>query len=563
MRKAFDRVWREALWVKLHALGVQGRVFRVLRAWYSRVFAAVRVGSKCSSLFPLKWGVKQGCVLSPLLFSVFINDILDDMKNENLGALVPEVSRPNPFRDSRLAGLLWADDLVVLADDMDMLKRMLGHLTAWCSRWKMECNAKKCAILYFHKRDENDAAEEARRRADLYGDRQSAPQIQGEVVEVRKHYRYLGILFSDSLTFEKERESRCQVTRKALYAKERFLRSPAIPVTVRLHVLKTCVFPVALYGSELWVEGVRRGCEKLSSLIAHGLRWILCANNLVAKTYLEWELGVIPLRILAMRRSVRLFVKMLSRNLPGKGADDLTRTWTALLMGHCSRLHQKWSWRTRVFKYAKDLSLPQRLLELLNPNNAGNVCMRDKPLLIKGAAGAIKICSERLALSSARKFNRASLLTQLRCDEDKYQRASYLKGTTTLAVRLLFRLRTGSLPLNVKAVHFSPDVLNKSCPICSGEDETWQHFLVDCPGLEHARSGMLEALKSPLPSGELLDVRNPATWLRVPLPEASSEARTLSLPMMWRIRSAHQRRNRSTLRTEATRCSRVEQSAQC
>ena len=70
MRKAYDRVWRRALWVKLHRIGIQGKALRVLMAWYARVAAAVRVNDTVSGRFLIDLGVKQGCVLSPLLFNV-------------------------------------------------------------------------------------------------------------------------------------------------------------------------------------------------------------------------------------------------------------------------------------------------------------------------------------------------------------------------------------------------------------------------------------------------------------------------------------------------------------
>ena len=74
-RKAFDFVNRDALWHVLQATGLtrDTKMFKAIRAIYNNVLSAVRCGGKgVSDCFDCPLGVKQGCILSPKLFSLFI-----------------------------------------------------------------------------------------------------------------------------------------------------------------------------------------------------------------------------------------------------------------------------------------------------------------------------------------------------------------------------------------------------------------------------------------------------------------------------------------------------------
>ena len=74
IRKAYDTVWREGLWKKLEAIGVHEKLMKVIENTYTNVKSRVIVNDKLSDWFDIGIGLRQGCVLSPLLFLIFIND---------------------------------------------------------------------------------------------------------------------------------------------------------------------------------------------------------------------------------------------------------------------------------------------------------------------------------------------------------------------------------------------------------------------------------------------------------------------------------------------------------
>jgi len=75
-RKAFDSVWRKGLWRTMRHLGYPEKIVRILEEIYKDTFSAVRVDGDITEWFITIVGVLQGCVLSPLLFNIFLEVVL-------------------------------------------------------------------------------------------------------------------------------------------------------------------------------------------------------------------------------------------------------------------------------------------------------------------------------------------------------------------------------------------------------------------------------------------------------------------------------------------------------
>ncbi len=113
MEKAFDKMNRHALFIKLMKRGCPLTLINILNDWFEKSSSSVRWGDSLSDHFILRAGTRQGGVLSPLLFSIFINDLLLLLDNENCGCIINNIS---------LNSFLYADDLILLSlSIIDML----------------------------------------------------------------------------------------------------------------------------------------------------------------------------------------------------------------------------------------------------------------------------------------------------------------------------------------------------------------------------------------------------------------------------------------------------------
>ena len=93
-------------------------------------------------------GVKQGCIPSPTLFAMFIDDLVDDLKSVQAGINCT-------CGDYMISSLLHTDDIVVLAPDEDKLEKLINVVEQWCNRWKMTLNLSKTKIVHFRKKRGN------------------------------------------------------------------------------------------------------------------------------------------------------------------------------------------------------------------------------------------------------------------------------------------------------------------------------------------------------------------------------------------------------------------------
>ena len=126
-QKAFDSVWRDGLWYKLiNFYSIKGNIINVIKSMYANTKSHVLVNGCTSQSFDCLVGVRQGENLSPLLFSLYIND-LEEYLLENGNSHLD-------FKDAEINGLLkvfillYADDTVILSNSEKGLQKGLDNM---------------------------------------------------------------------------------------------------------------------------------------------------------------------------------------------------------------------------------------------------------------------------------------------------------------------------------------------------------------------------------------------------------------------------------------------------
>ena len=109
LSKAFDRVNHSLLFIKLMKLKIPPTVLRLLMIWYRQSNAFVRWGQYTSCLFAVTDGVRQGGVLSPLLFCIYTDDIIQSLMSLRLGCYL---------NDCYIGCIMYADDLILISSSV-------------------------------------------------------------------------------------------------------------------------------------------------------------------------------------------------------------------------------------------------------------------------------------------------------------------------------------------------------------------------------------------------------------------------------------------------------------
>ena len=85
--KAFDYIVRDNLWYKLIKVGLRGKILNIIKSMYTSVKSRIKYCNKLGNEFYCNLGVRQGECLSPLLFSLFLNDLEEQFISSGLEGL--------------------------------------------------------------------------------------------------------------------------------------------------------------------------------------------------------------------------------------------------------------------------------------------------------------------------------------------------------------------------------------------------------------------------------------------------------------------------------------------
>ena len=138
LKKAFDTVPRRILFKKLFNAGIRGKMLRVIQNLFSANPANVLIDNFLSPEFVINRGVLQGSKLGPILFNVFINDLLNELEESRLGAYIGPIHIP---------ALGFADDIALITEHPHKLQELIDRSQSWAIKNKMSFNTPKCKVM--------------------------------------------------------------------------------------------------------------------------------------------------------------------------------------------------------------------------------------------------------------------------------------------------------------------------------------------------------------------------------------------------------------------------------
>jgi hypothetical protein len=291
-RKAYDCVDRSLLWKCLRSLGLHGRILDSLIEMYTDVKICVRVAGKLTESFSADVGVKQGDPLSPLLFGLFI-DRMEGIIRDKLPAAAGV-----RLLDVCLKILLYADDLVLLAESPAELQSMLDLLHSFCGHNALTVNVKKSEAVVFNR-------QYCRCR------RSMRVQYNGTDMKVVPSFVYLGMLYDEMSGIKGAYKRGMDKGRRAMFAMtKRCCELNIHNVRVKCHLFDSLVRPIINYGCEVWapsvmargdnfIAGVREELEKFHMAF---IRQCLGVRKSTPTAVVMHEMGRLPLAFSWLRQ---------------------------------------------------------------------------------------------------------------------------------------------------------------------------------------------------------------------------------------------------------------------
>ena len=282
--KAYDTVDRGKMWWCLERLGVNGRFLSFLKALYQDSSCRVKVQEE----FGVGIGLRQGCVLSPLLFSLYINGVVTKLHDGKCGV---------QCGGDMVPGLLFADDTSLVATDKEGLEKSLDVLAKWCEEWGVKINVGKSGIMHTRKIVE---------RCDV------EYKVDGDAIPMVSSYKYLGCVIDEHLELKEMVEEKAAAGRRALSVWLYRCKAEVGDVGVGIFkkVMSALVDLTMLYGVEIW--GCMRNLESIEQVQLRAFRMFFGVGTLHPKASMMMEMESLPVVWEARVRCVQFWYKVLT-----------------------------------------------------------------------------------------------------------------------------------------------------------------------------------------------------------------------------------------------------------
>ena len=444
-KKAFDMVDRKVLWKIMKEEGISTKMINMIKAIYKTVTATVRYGNKYSEEITCPFGVKQGCLLSPGLFSILINRVARKVAEKGRSGYQFITGGKEIF------SLLFADDIVLISQTPSGLQNQLNNLKLASEELGLEVNLNKTKTLAFRRGGFLGKAEKW-----YYG---------REQIETVNSYKYLGYTFTTKLSTEiATAEFAGRAKGKIISIFKALYKIGKINITTFFHLFDCQVKPMLLYASEIWGNNIQYTLEKVHMFAAKKL---IGVSAKTPKQLVYGELDRYPIEIDCKVKTLKYWFKlqeMEEGRIPKqaylrdeKEINFNNNSWSKEIKNMLEKNGFGYIWRNKGTAYPKSFvkNFKQRLVDQFWQEWHTKIQEKDR-------------------FQTYKKF------------KDVHRREKYLENVNITKFRkILTKLRLGILDLNNNKL-FYDKFADITCH-CGYAKEDEMHFLLQCPSYNYFR----------------------------------------------------------------------------
>ena len=448
MSKAFDRVWRDGAFYLLWKYGIKGKIWRLFREMYRHVSNKVLFGDIESEWYEQEFGLKQGCVASPTLFNVLMNELTSDLNNSGVGIEIADILINN---------LLFADDIVLMANNEADLKRLLDVTSNFAKRWNLKLNESKSQIMIIGKR---------------ISDR--IWKIGELSLKETSQYKYLGVYIARTLKSHYHINNYIKIlAENKINGLTRILNNHADVKRIEMgtSVWKSVILPSIAHGCSVWFP-TTTDYNFLESVQYQAAKVIIKTRLNPPRCAVIRELGWEPIHDFLNRQRLSYFSRL--QALPDSRLCKIIYTE---LMTLSDGARGSWNYSSYIKNLISNYDV--------NTDEINTICPRELQKRISSiSTEKLKVeCQNKSSLSYYNEYH-----IRNGCQ-------AYLKDASFQQARLKLLARMNYLPLN-ETLHRINMMTNSMCNLCSSNSpETLGHFLLGCNYFSKEREILMSNMK--------------------------------------------------------------------
>ena len=325
-KQAFDAVWRNGLWHKLLATKINGKCLAVIKSIYNNVRSKVTTHEGATIFFPCLTGVRQGENLSPLLFSLYLNDLNHYLMSNNAGGSTCEFNSEDIYIYLKIMVLLYADDTVLFSNTEGEMQHALDVYQTYCNTWHLTVNVDKTKIVIF-------SSGKLKQYNFL---------LNGLNIEVTNEYKYLGIYFTRGGSFAKAKKHIADQANKAMFVLLKKIRTFGLPLDLQLEHFDKMIKPILTYAAEIWGFG---NCDVIERVHLRFLKYILKLKKSTPSHMIYGDLEIFPISLEIRHRVLTFWCKIITDcNMKALGTQKLSTYVYSLIysMHRNKKLNSLW-----------------------------------------------------------------------------------------------------------------------------------------------------------------------------------------------------------------------------
>ena len=215
---------------------------------YKNIKSRVKTAEGMSAFFPCQTGVRQGENLSPLLFSIYLDDLRGYFNINQVPGVSCETDEEDIYVFLKIIVLLFADDTVIFGNTKENLQFALNVFEKYCDDWKLTVNISKTKVMIF-------SGGRVPKNLKFY--------FKGNELQIVNEYKYLGIFVTRTGTFFRTKKHIADQANIALFSLLRKIRVLNLPIHMQIELFNKTIKPILLYGCEIWGFGNLNQIEKV------------------------------------------------------------------------------------------------------------------------------------------------------------------------------------------------------------------------------------------------------------------------------------------------------------